>query len=138
MTGGLIVTLGAATFSANLEAKAPATLAWLLERLPFEGVVLHARWSGEAAWTKLGERPDLPFENATAYPAPGQLLLYPGGTSEPEILLPYGPCAFACRAGALAGNHFASIEGGLTELRAIGEALLLTGAQPLRIVRRSD
>lgn len=133
MTGGLIVTLGAASFSAKLEAKAAATLAWLIKRLPFEGVAQHARWSGEAAWTRLGARPDLPFENATAYPAPGQLLLYAGGASEPELLLPYGPCAFACRAGALAGNHFASIDGGLTELRVIGETLLLTGAQPLRI-----
>jgi hypothetical protein len=33
----------------------------------------------------------------------------------------------------LAGNHFASIRGGLGDLRAVGEGLLLTGAAPLRI-----
>jgi hypothetical protein len=35
----------------------------------------------------------------------GEILLYAGPISEPEMLIPYGPGAFACRAGALAGNH---------------------------------
>jgi hypothetical protein len=138
MTRSLLITLSATTFTARVEAKSPTTIAWLSDRLPFEGSAQHARWSGEAAWVKLGASPDVPFENATAYPAPGQLLLYPSGPSEPEILLPYGPCAFACRAGPLAGNHFATILGGLADLRSIGEALLLTGAQPLRIAWGPD
>src|SRR3954454_12128106 len=40
-------------------------------------------WSGEACWIPLGS---LHFgvgcENATSYPGPGQILLYPGGLSE--------------------------------------------------------
>ena len=138
MTRSLLITLGATTFTARVETKAPGTLAWLSDRLPFEGVATHARWSGEAAWVRLGVRADLPFENATVYPAPGELLLYTVGPCEPEILLPYGPCAFACRAGPLAGNHFASIREGLDGLRSLGEGLLLTGAQPLRIAWAPD
>ena len=48
-------------------------------------------------------------ENATRYPSPGELIFYPGGVSETELLLAYGYVAFASKAGALAGNHFATI-----------------------------
>lgn len=133
MRRSLALTLGEAAFVADLESAAPQTLAWLEAWAPFDGQALHARWSGEAAWTRLGAPLGLPPENATAHPAPGQLLLYPGGVSEPEILIPYGPCAFACRAGPLAGSHFATIRTGLAELRTAGEALLTGGARPLRI-----
>ena len=34
-------------------------------------------------------------ENATSYPAPGQVLWYPGGISETELLFPYGGTLFA-------------------------------------------
>ena len=30
------------------------------------------------------------YENHTSHPAPGQVILYPGGISETEILLVYG------------------------------------------------
>ena len=33
---------------------------------------------------------NLSFENHTSHPAPGEILLYPGGFSETEILFPYG------------------------------------------------
>ncbi len=33
---------------------------------------------------------DLSYENHTSYPAPGEIILYPGGISETEILLAYG------------------------------------------------
>jgi len=94
---------------------------------------MHARWSGEAAWMPLGFRVRLDSENATAYPHPGQLLLYAGDISEPELLIPYGACAFASRAGALAGNHVVTLEGDLDSLRARAERLLRQGAEPLRL-----
>ncbi|HEY3811962.1 MAG TPA: DUF3830 family protein [Caulobacteraceae bacterium] len=128
-----LVALGDRTFTALVEARAPATVAWLAHRLPLEGLVTHARWSGEAGWVRLAEQPDMPFENSTAYPAPGQLLLYRGDLSEPEILLPYGPCAFASRSGLLAGNHFATIRDDLDAWRAAGEALVVTGAKTFRL-----
>ena len=95
----LKITAGPFTFDARLEeAAAPKTCASFLKRLPFESQVVHVRWSGEGVWIPLG---DLDFavgyENHTSYPAPGQILLYPGGISETEILLSYGGVHFACK-----------------------------------------
>ena len=68
--------------------------------------------------------------------APGYILLYPGGVSETEILFPYGACSFASKAGALAGNHFATVVEGLDGLRELGRRALWEGAQPIEFVER--
>ncbi len=70
-------------------------------------------------------------ENATCYPNPGELVIYPGGVSEAELLLAYGYVAFASKAGALAGNHFATVVDGNEHLREIGRRLLWDGAQEI-------
>src|ERR1700694_5324014 len=55
--------------------------------LPCRERLIHVRWSGEACWIPLGGLDlGLGYENATSYPAPGQLLCHPGGISETEIL----------------------------------------------------
>ena len=124
-------------FVARLEEEAaPATVAAFRRLLPLESRLVHARWSGEACWIPFGELDvGLGPENATSYPAPGQILFYPGGVSETEILFPYGPTAFASKAGALAGNHFATVleVAGLAEL---GRKTLWEGAQPIRFEER--
>ena len=128
----LRITAGELEFTARLqEGKAPKTVAALRGLLPLEGKLVQARWSGEATWLPLGWELDLGLgpENATVYPAPGELLLYPGGLSEVEILFPYGATSFASKMGQLAGNHFATIEGGGDHLAALGEAILWRGAQ---------
>src|SRR4051794_11883255 len=121
-------------FSARLEEdEAPKTVTAFRRLLPLESRMIHARWSGESCWIPFGEL-DVGFgpENATCYPAPGQLLFYPGGVSETEILFPYGPTAFASKAGLLAGNHFATIVEGVDRLHELGRKVLWEGAQPLR------
>ena len=45
-------------------------------------------------------------ENATSYPAPGQLIFHPGGISETEILLVYGSVRFASKVGQLVAITF--------------------------------
>jgi len=128
------LTIGGASFTGRLEAlAAPKSTAWLAGRLPLEGSLIHARWSGEAAWMPLDYQGRLAAENATAYPQPGQILLYAGEKSQPELLIPYGSCAFASRAGALAGNHIISLQGNLDGLRTQAEKLLQHGAQPLHL-----
>ena len=72
--------------------------------------IIHVRWSGEAVWIPLGDLQfGIGYEDATSYPAPGQIILFPGGISETEILIAYGPTCFASKAGQLAGNHFLTI-----------------------------
>jgi hypothetical protein len=128
----LSITVGDFEFVARLEEeKAPHTVAAVRRLLPLESKLVQARWSGEAAWVPLGWELELGIgpENATSYPGPGELLLYPGGLSEVEILFPYGATSFASKMGQLAGNHFATIEDGRDRLAALGEAILWRGSQ---------
>lgn len=81
-------------------------------------------------WIPLGETDfGIPFENHTAHPASGQILLYPGGISETEFLFRYGGVSFASKMGSLAANHFLTIIDGNENLRALGELVLWKGAQ---------
>jgi hypothetical protein len=131
----LLITAGDFEFTARLEEeKAPRTTAALHGLLPLEGRLAQARWSGEAAWVPLGWELDLGLvpENATSYPGPGELLLYPGGLSEVEILFPYGATCFASKMGQLAGNHFATIEEGREQLAELGREVALDGALDVR------
>lgn len=122
-------------FRARLETHlAPLTCAFLERSLPFRQRIIHARWSGEACWVPMGFEPlDVPWENATSYPAPGQVILYPGGFSETEFLLAYGAVRFASKLGQLAGNHFLTIIDGLDRLPDLGRLALWEGALDLVI-----
>jgi hypothetical protein len=117
------------------EGRAPRTVAAFRALLPLESRLIQARWSGQAGWIPFGEL-DLALEpeDAVTYPAPGEILLYPGGISETEILFPYGPTAFASKAGPLAGNPLATVVEGLEHLQAIGERILWQGAQEIRFI----
>jgi hypothetical protein len=72
-------------------------------------------------------------ENATQHPRPGEILLYAGELSEPELLIPYGACRFACKDGALAGNPVLLIEQDLARLAVMGAGTLRHGAQQISI-----
>jgi Protein of unknown function (DUF3830) len=125
-------------FLARLETeKAPKTTARFRAMLPLKAKILQARWSGEAAWIPFGDvNLGLGYENHTSYPAPGHLLLYPGGISETEILFPYGSTMFASKAGQLAGNHFATIYEGIDQLAAFGHLVVWEGAQDVTFEER--
>lgn len=127
------IEAGGFTFAARLlEERAPRTSAYFLDLLPYAQKLIHVRWSGEGCWIPLGEtETGLPFENATSHPAPGDLLFYPGGFSETEILLAYGGVCFSSKMGQLAGNHFLTIFEGRQNLVALGEATLWQGAQDI-------
>jgi hypothetical protein len=67
--------------------------------------------SGEACWIPLGTLDlGLGYENATSYPAPGQIVLDPG-------------------------NHFLTIVEGVDRLRPLGEMTLRQSAQPIAFER---
>jgi hypothetical protein len=120
-------------FLAQLETElAPKTCARFRALLPLKTKIIQARWSGEAGWIPFGNLDlDLGYENHTSYPAPGHLLLYPGGLSETEILFPYGATRFASKAGQLAGNHFATVYEGNERLAELGQLVVSKGAQEI-------
>ncbi|MCF3641348.1 DUF3830 family protein [Rhizobium sp. TRM95111] len=130
----LRIEAGPFRFEARFEeAAAPKTCAAFRRQMPFESRAVHVRWSGEAVWLPLGDRDfGVGYENATSFPAPDRILLYPGGISETEILLAYGGVRFASKVGQLAGNHFITVTGGLENLAALGRLCLWDGAQPIR------
>ncbi len=134
----VVITIGTYNLTGRLEPTlAPRTVDAFRRMLPFKSHVVHVRWSGQAVWVPMGEMSlDLPPESATSYPVPGEVLLYPGGISETEILIPYGGTRFASKAGQLAGNHFLTLTSGLEHLAAIGKHTLWHGALPLMIDER--
>lgn len=135
----LKITAGPFTFRARLEdERAPKTVAAIRSMLPFRSKLVHCRWSGESTWvpmgdTKVGGADGLGYENHTSHPSPGQVLIYPGGISETEILFPYGSTSFSSKVGQLAGNHFATVTEGIEHLPEIGRLTLWEGAQDFSI-----
>ena len=134
------ITAGPFVFLARMQtAKAPATCAMFARLLPFRNRVIHSRWSGEAVWIPLGEMATgLAFENHTSHGSRGDLLFYPGGFSETEILFVYGSSRFASKMGQLAGNHFLTVEQGSEHLEAFGKLVLWEGAQDIMFEHLAD
>ena len=132
----LQIIIGENEFRARFESeKSPDTCKAFKSALPFVGKIIHVRWSGEAVWIPLGDfQFGVGYEDATSYPAPGQIILFPGGISETEILIAYGPACFASKAGQLAGNHFLTIEDNLDMLAELGRGTLWSGAKDIEFI----
>ena len=135
MAKRLNITIGGIPFAAELlEEEAPETCRAFLRALPIRGRVIQARWSGEAAWLPMDEWGiEVPPENHTSHPSRSDLLYYPGGISEKEMLIPYGSAFFGSKVGQLRGNHFATIVEGADGLREMGDKVLFEGAQEIVI-----
>lgn len=130
MTKRIRMTAGGYTFIAETHPDAPLTVAAFEKLLPYKQKLIHVRWSGEGCWIPLGDfRLGVDFENHTSHPSKGDILFYPGGYSETEIILAYGPCSFSSRMGQLAGNHFLTLVEGKEHLQALGKKVLWEGAQ---------
>jgi len=126
----LHIGIGALKFSARLEeATAPKTCAAFRKLLPLKRQIIHVRWSGLAGWIPMGDlNLNVPYENNTSHPAPGDILFYPAGLSQTEILVPYGGCCFSSHVGQLSGNHFLTIVEGKEQLAEFGRRILWEGA----------
>ena len=132
------ITIGSKVFQARWEeSRSPKTCAAFRRLLPYSQSIIHARWSGEACWIPLGTFDlSVPFENPTSMPGPGEILFYPGGISETEILLPYGTTRFSSVAGELKGNHFLTIIENQGSLADLGRQILMKGALPIHFEQR--
>ena len=130
-SAGVVVSAGGHKFKGHFELDAaPKTCAAFRKHMPFKSQIVHVRWSGEGVWAPLGDMNfGVGFENNTCYPSPGHIILYPGGVSETELLIAYGPVSFASKAGPLSGNHFITLTSGLENLWALGRKTLMEGAQ---------
>jgi hypothetical protein len=127
------INAGPYSFLGRFETElAPKTVAAFRKHMPFKSKIVHVRWSGEGVWIPLGDLDfGVGFENNTCYPSAGQIILYPGGVSETEILLAYGYVNFASKAGQLSGNHFITLTEGLENLYTLGRKTLWEGAQEI-------
>lgn len=125
------IKAGPYTFLAELQNDlAPKTCEAFKKLLPFSQKIIQARWSGESAWIPLGTfNLNVVLENEKNIPEIGELLFYPGGISETEILFPYGKTIFACKDGNLKGTPFLKIIEGKENLKKLGELVLWNGAQ---------
>ncbi|OLP57356.1 cyclophilin-like superfamily protein [Rhizobium rhizosphaerae] len=135
MSEMVFLKAGPFRFEARLETEAaPETCSAILKLLPYRERIIHVRWSGEGLWIPLGTTDfGIGYENHTSFPAPGQMLLYPGGISETEMLLAYGAVHFKSKMGQLAGNHFLTVTSPLEDLAKLGRMVLWEGAQALEI-----
>ena len=120
-------------FAAEFQEKlAPKTCAAFRKLLPYKQKLVHCRWSGEGCWIPLGEfKLDVGYENHTSHPAPGEILWYPGGYSETELIFAYGDAMFSSKLGQLAGNHFLTVVEGAEQLPEMGRRVLYHGAQDI-------
>ena len=135
MTSTVSIRIGEERLEAIFEdERAPRTCSAFRSLLPWREQLIHARWSGEACWVPLGALElRLPAENAISDPRPGQIILYPGGISEAELLIAYGDVRFAAKAGPLAGNPLLRVTRGVEKLERIGRAILRGGARAIVI-----
>jgi hypothetical protein len=126
------ISAGSFEFIAQTHPDAPKTVAAFLALLPYQNKLIHVRWSGEGCWIPMGDfHLGVDFENHTSHPSVGDILFYPGGYSETEIIMAYGACSFSSKLGQLAGNHFLTIISGQENLRALGMKCLWEGAQEI-------
>ena len=87
------------------EDGAPATVAAFRRLLPLESKLIQARWSGQSAWIPFGDLDlGIGFEDPTSYPAPGELLIYPGGVSETRSSSPTATRALRARPASSPGT----------------------------------
>jgi len=144
-------TSGVSGVAALNDDRAPRTCAAILEALPCEGPVFHAKWANNEIFTILAPFASDPGrENPTMMPIPGDLLYFyiPSGdfipaaanpnhreTGSIDLALFYGRENYLMGPmGPMPGNLFASLESGLPELAAESARLWREGFADERLV----
>src|ERR1700726_2029535 len=111
----IAVTLGADIFLAwPRQDLAPRSCQRLKELMPYCGEAIHARWSGESIGSPLSSiwpsQLVLPQQSPSGQPRRGDVLLFAGEQSEPELLIAYEATFFASKFGPLERNVVLTID----------------------------
>jgi len=141
----LVFPASAAEVAATLmEDQAPATCAmvWDVLRTPLEGRVRIDHDMGPKLYMPMPPAPELPNEQYTLLPAPGDVLFFhhagrlPRGEKTYELAVYWrGGGKGLSSAGWIGGNLFATVSGNLEGPQAVARAVLDTGPKPMRVER---
>lgn len=130
----LAFILGKETFVIKLlETAAPKTTAAVLDRLPIEGHIVHAAWSGDVIRQLEGF--DLSYdepENATYFCAPGDVCFTSGFR---ELTMVYGDSYMSMPSGRVYESVFGVIVDRMRVFQKVAQSVRLLGATPFRIER---
>jgi hypothetical protein len=127
-----------------LEAEAPATCdaIWGFLEQPLDGIVRHAYGLGPELWILTPPAPEVPPENATIFPIPGDIGFYhydgqlPNGEKIYDIALFYDRGAKSMiTVGWVPTNVFAAVTENLEGLRSVGLGVIESGPTAIRIER---
>lgn len=134
-----------------LEKDAPDTcdMVWAALEQPLQVVVRHPLECGPELWIPAPRAPDLPLENATVFPIPGELLYYqfeglvgyfegvvPRDQKVSDIGMYYGRGGRSfIRLGWVPGNLFARVSRNLEGLVVVAGRVEEAGPQPVIVER---
>ena len=105
---------------------APKICQALLARLPVNGWLEHARWSGPMCiWNDIDlDQGGVPIENPVAFVAPGDIVYH---QEHKDIGIAFGVTQFREQTGAVYVSHIGRFTGDLARLIALGENLQKSG-----------
>jgi len=127
-----------------LEEQAPLTCEaiWAMLAKPLEGSARHGHETGPELYVLTPPAPDVPDENATLFPIPGDFLFYhyagqlPRGEKVYDIGMYYNRGGKGLlRVGWTPGNLFATVTTNLAGLQQAARQVIETGPKRIRVER---
>jgi hypothetical protein len=110
--------------------QAPVACRALLDRLPLEDEILHARLSGPLCLLRRINLADAPLENPVAFLNPGDIAYHP---THFDVSIAYGPTQFRELAGTVYVSLLGRVVGDLSSLIATGQSLPRTGTRAISL-----
>ncbi len=123
------------------EAPISCEALWKILEKPLEEKLYHGHETGPELWFYISPIPDLPYENATMFPIPGDLLLYhyegqkPKGEKVYDIGIYYGRGHSLLNVGWTPGNIVATVTENLEGIVSVAKNINARGPERI-IVRR--
>jgi len=127
----ILMEIDGRQFSVDLYTdQAPVTCRALLDRLPLEDKILHARLSGPLCLLRRINLDDAPLENPVAFLNTGDITYHP---THFDASIAYGPTQFRELAGTVYVSLLGRVVGDLSSLISTGQSLPRTGTRPISL-----